>query len=710
MGRFEAVLFDAGDTLIRLTGSGTELLHEAAATLGSSLDPEAADRVWQRVLDRGSTAEELAKGRDLSTERHREVWTELYTAAGCEQLATGLSDRLYERTVAAESWEAFPDALPTLEAVRSRGVRVAVVSDTGFDLRPALERVGLMAHLDAVLMSYEQGVCKPAASVFRAACDLLGVRPERALMVGDNPLTDSGAVTAGLYAFLLPAPAPPDRAGLSTCCRCSELADWRHAGRGSGLRGRAQRGPGRPTRSRTATAPAPVDGRTVVAVFSSPVARSLMRFARETGFRTVLYEPEPDRVTEADRRLADLVVGDADPAVLHPDADVVVTDHHRAELGPVLRDVLVGTPRWIGVMGNPRHPGPHVAGAGRARRAGRRHRPGAPADRAEHRLPHAAGDRPVRAGRPARRPQRPARRLRLPDARAVALGPRAPRRPGSETKPGRRRRAGRESARALWVPAGREHHEAGGRTDGLAGAGYGREAVLPWWFAVGVVVVLMGLLITKVLENTAFADADAGLDRWLEKQRTPTGETLTHIGTLFGETPTIVGLTAVTVVVFRLAFHRWRESVILAICVTGQAVIFLITTILIDRAAAAGATARRLPADLQLPVRTHRRGHGVLAGHRVDPGLAHAARLAALAAGRGRRGDPDQGGGQPDVPRDALPDRHRHQLPARARAAVHRLSRAAAVRRAPGVGRGPGPGRRRNQVGAGSSTADLAHS
>ncbi len=166
------------------------------------------------MLDRGSTAEELAKGRDLSTDRHRAVWTELYAAAGCEELAAGLSDRLYERTVAAESWEAFPDALPTLRAVRSRGLRVAVVSDTGFDLRPALERLGLMPHLDAVLMSYEQGVCKPAASVFRAACDRLGVRPERALMVGDNPLTDSGAVTAGLYAFLLPAPPPTGPRGL----------------------------------------------------------------------------------------------------------------------------------------------------------------------------------------------------------------------------------------------------------------------------------------------------------------------------------------------------------------------------------------------------------------------------------------------------------------------------------------------------------------
>jgi hypothetical protein len=48
-------------------------------------------------------------------------------------------------------------------------------------------------------------------------------------------------------------------------------------------------------------APAPVDGRTVVAVFSSPVARSLLRFARETGFRTVLYEPRKGRKKQSAR-------------------------------------------------------------------------------------------------------------------------------------------------------------------------------------------------------------------------------------------------------------------------------------------------------------------------------------------------------------------------------------------------------------------------
>jgi HAD superfamily hydrolase (TIGR01509 family) len=211
--RFEGVLFDAGDTLIRLAGSGEALLHRAAAAL--DLDPGKVAEVWARVLDREGSAGELAKGRDLSTERHRAVWTALYAAAGCESLASGLSARLYALTVDAASWEAFPDTVPTLRAVRERGLRVGVVSDTGFDLRPALDALGLTPYLDTVVMSFQTGVCKPAESVFLGACARLGVPPERALMVGDNPLTDSGAVTAGMYVFLLPRPPRTGPRGLS---------------------------------------------------------------------------------------------------------------------------------------------------------------------------------------------------------------------------------------------------------------------------------------------------------------------------------------------------------------------------------------------------------------------------------------------------------------------------------------------------------------
>jgi xanthine dehydrogenase accessory factor len=107
--------------------------------------------------------------------------------------------------------------------------------------------------------------------------------------------------------------------------------------------------------------PAPADERTVVAVFASPVGRSLLHFARDAGFRTVLVEPEPSRVTDADRGLAGTVLTGPEGAALAADADVVVTDHDRPELGEMLRDVLAGTPRWVGVMGSPRHTGPHLA-------------------------------------------------------------------------------------------------------------------------------------------------------------------------------------------------------------------------------------------------------------------------------------------------------------------------------------------------------------
>lgn len=215
MSAFEAVLFDAGDTLIRLAGSGEDLLHQAAAALGAEpLDREDVAQVWRRVLDRSSTAEELAKGRDLSQARHHEVWTALYDTAGCNRLAPGLGEELYALTVSAESWEAFPDTLPTLAALQDKGMRVGVVSDTGFDLRPALDRLGLSPYLHTLVMSFEYGTCKPAAQVFRTACDQLGVDPARTLMVGDNPLTDAGAVTAGMCVLLLPRPAKSGPRGL----------------------------------------------------------------------------------------------------------------------------------------------------------------------------------------------------------------------------------------------------------------------------------------------------------------------------------------------------------------------------------------------------------------------------------------------------------------------------------------------------------------
>jgi xanthine/CO dehydrogenase XdhC/CoxF family maturation factor len=99
--------------------------------------------------------------------------------------------------------------------------------------------------------------------------------------------------------------------------------------------------------------------RTLIAIFASPVAGYLLRYGADLGFRGFLLEPDPARAAGAAALGFPLLT--ATPDDLDDSADVIATDHHRPELGLVLRDALASKARWIGVMGNPRHVGPHVA-------------------------------------------------------------------------------------------------------------------------------------------------------------------------------------------------------------------------------------------------------------------------------------------------------------------------------------------------------------
>lgn len=101
-------------------------------------------------------------------------------------------------------------------------------------------------------------------------------------------------------------------------------------------------------------------GRTLLAVFASPVAGFLLRYAPDLGYRAALYEPDAERAKAAKTLSGTGADVFTELPELDESAEVVVTDHHRPELGPALRDVLAHRIRWVGVMGNPRHPGPHI--------------------------------------------------------------------------------------------------------------------------------------------------------------------------------------------------------------------------------------------------------------------------------------------------------------------------------------------------------------
>jgi putative hydrolase of the HAD superfamily len=106
-----------------------------------------------------------------------------------------LVEPAYEAFYAARNQvEFYPDALDALARIAAK-VPVAALSNGNADL----QRIGLAHHFSFQLGSREHGAAKPAASIFHAACERLGVAPSHVLHVGDHAEMDVvGAMQAGL--------------------------------------------------------------------------------------------------------------------------------------------------------------------------------------------------------------------------------------------------------------------------------------------------------------------------------------------------------------------------------------------------------------------------------------------------------------------------------------------------------------------------------
>jgi len=99
------------------------------------------------------------------------------------------------------SWQLYPDTLDTLAALRDAGYRLGCVSNTndGHITWSALDRNGLRSWLEPIYLSVDVGLRKPHPRIFQMALDDWGLRPDQAIMVGDNLKTDvMGARNAGL--------------------------------------------------------------------------------------------------------------------------------------------------------------------------------------------------------------------------------------------------------------------------------------------------------------------------------------------------------------------------------------------------------------------------------------------------------------------------------------------------------------------------------
>ncbi|MEV4824761.1 phosphatase PAP2 family protein [Micromonospora sp. NPDC049274] len=109
-----------------------------------------------------------------------------------------------------------------------------------------------------------------------------------------------------------------------------------------------------------------------------------------------------------------------------------------------------------------------------------------------------------------------------------------------------------------------------------------RRVLLPVSLLFGV-MVLLGVLVTRVLARTWPFTVEDAVNREFAGDRTGGWNNVSLVFSTLASTQMIVVVTVLVALALRLWLKRWREPLFLCAAVTAQALVFLLTTMVIDR-------------------------------------------------------------------------------------------------------------------------------
>jgi putative hydrolase of the HAD superfamily len=210
-----AVCFDVGNTLLGLDYAlVARVLREAGGVNVDLAQLRRDDAAVRFEIDRelaDDVRSGIALGRATVSLTSPTVWRRYFAAlldrAGVERdRHRDVIGRLqaHERDDALGLWsKPEPHAAAALAALRKRGLRLGVVSNSDGRIAARLALVGLDHLFDEIVDSAVVGVEKPDPRIFHLACARLSVAPRDAAYVGDLLSIDVlAARRAGLHAWL----------------------------------------------------------------------------------------------------------------------------------------------------------------------------------------------------------------------------------------------------------------------------------------------------------------------------------------------------------------------------------------------------------------------------------------------------------------------------------------------------------------------------
>ncbi len=184
------VVFDYGEVISRTPHASRDALVAATGVPADELFP-----VYQELrhdLDRG----------DLSVLAY---WRAIAERTGRHWSVTDVH-RLW--AIDFTGWfEIEPETLAVVEELHDAGTRVALLSNAGSDFGDPYRRSPMGSLFETVVVSAEEHVLKPDASIYRTTCDRLGITPEQMVFVDNRADNAAGADAIGAVGHHYTSPA-----------------------------------------------------------------------------------------------------------------------------------------------------------------------------------------------------------------------------------------------------------------------------------------------------------------------------------------------------------------------------------------------------------------------------------------------------------------------------------------------------------------------
>ena len=178
LGTLIEVVDPVGGLISALASRGvTVSAEQAASALGAEMSYYRANSAF------AGSQEALDELRDRSTEVLAEALPESASEIGFAAMRESLGE--------AVRFAPFPEVAAVLDALRSAGARLVIVSNWDISLYEVLDQLGLRERVDGVVISAEERLAKPDPElIYRAVSRVGGSSDSSVWHVGDDPASD----------------------------------------------------------------------------------------------------------------------------------------------------------------------------------------------------------------------------------------------------------------------------------------------------------------------------------------------------------------------------------------------------------------------------------------------------------------------------------------------------------------------------------------